>query len=84
MPRQHVQNYVAITVLESMWEWNEISIEFELRWTKPLVKRGPGPGVKNTGRLVMIPHELSFQALANLHLELAYQIGILSMGCRIG
>ena len=27
-----VQNFVAITVLESRWEWNEISIEFELRW----------------------------------------------------
>ena len=27
----HVQNFVAITVLESRWEWNEISIEFELR-----------------------------------------------------
>ena len=28
----HVQNFVAITVLESRREWNEISIEFELRW----------------------------------------------------
>ena len=28
----HVQNIVAITVLESRWECNEISIEFELRW----------------------------------------------------
>ena len=28
----HVQNFVAITLLESTWEWNEISIEFELRW----------------------------------------------------
>ena len=28
----HVQNFVTITVLESRWEWNEISIEFELRW----------------------------------------------------
>ena len=28
----HVQNFVAITVLASRWEWNEISIEFELRW----------------------------------------------------
>ena len=28
----HVQNFVAITVLELRWEWNEISIEFELRW----------------------------------------------------
>ena len=28
----HVQNFVVITVLESRWEWNEISIEFELRW----------------------------------------------------
>ena len=27
-----VQNFVAITVLESRWEWNDISIEFELRW----------------------------------------------------
>ena len=27
-----VQNFVTITVLESRWEWNEISIEFELRW----------------------------------------------------
>ena len=25
----HVQNYVAIIVLESRWEWNEVSIEFE-------------------------------------------------------
>ena len=28
----HVQNFVTITVLESRWEWNEISIEFKLRW----------------------------------------------------
>ena len=28
----HVQNFVAITVLELRWVWNEISIEFELRW----------------------------------------------------
>ena len=28
----HVQNFVAITVLESRWEWNKIFIEFELRW----------------------------------------------------
>ena len=28
----HVQNFVAITVSESRWEWHEISIEFELRW----------------------------------------------------
>ena len=28
----HVQNFITITVLESRWEWNEISIEFELRW----------------------------------------------------
>ena len=28
----HVQNFVAITVLASRWEWNEISIEFELWW----------------------------------------------------
>ena len=30
----HVQNFVAIAVLESKWEWNEISIEFEMRWKK--------------------------------------------------
>ena len=28
----HAQNFVAITVLESRIEQNEISIEFELRW----------------------------------------------------
>ena len=28
----HVQNFVAITVLESRWERNVISIEFQLRW----------------------------------------------------
>ena len=28
----HVQNFVAITVLESRWKWNEISIKFESRW----------------------------------------------------
>ena len=28
----HVQNFAAITVLESRWERIEISIEFELRW----------------------------------------------------
>ena len=28
----HVQNFVAITVLESRWEWKEMSIEIELRW----------------------------------------------------
>ena len=27
----HVQNFVAIAVLELRWEWNEISIEFKLR-----------------------------------------------------
>ena len=32
----HVPNFVAITVLESRWEWNEISIEFELRWKNRL------------------------------------------------
>ena len=36
MPQQHscrwgVRNF-AITVLKSRWEWNEISIKFELRW----------------------------------------------------
>ena len=30
--QQNVQNFVAITVLKSRWEWNKISIEFELRW----------------------------------------------------
>ena len=39
----HEQKFVAITVLKSRGDWNEISIEFELRWKKPLVKRGPGP-----------------------------------------
>ena len=28
----HVQNFVALTVLESRWGWNEFFIEFELRW----------------------------------------------------
>ena len=28
----HVQNFVAITVLESRGEWNEIFIKIELRW----------------------------------------------------
>ena len=37
----HVNNFVAITVLESRWEWNEIFIELELRrknrwWNGPL------------------------------------------------
>ena len=32
----HVQNFVAITVVESKCEWNEISIEFELRWKNRL------------------------------------------------
>ena len=31
---------VVITVLESRWEWNEISIEFELRW-KTVSEAGP-------------------------------------------
>ena len=26
--------FLAITSLESRWEWNEISIEFELQWNK--------------------------------------------------
>ena len=30
----HVQNFIAIPILESRWEWNEIAIEFELRWKK--------------------------------------------------
>ena len=36
----HAQNFVVITILESSWEWNEISIEFELRW-KPVSETGP-------------------------------------------
>ena len=36
----HVQNFVAITVLELRWVWNEISIEFELRW-KNCLWNGP-------------------------------------------
>ena len=28
----HAQNFVAITLSKSWWEWNEISIEFEFRW----------------------------------------------------
>ena len=28
----HVQNFISITVFELRKEWNEISIEFELRW----------------------------------------------------
>ena len=34
----HVKKFVAITVLASRWEWNEIWIAME----KPLVKRDPG------------------------------------------
>ena len=30
------QNFLAITVLEPMWEWNEITIKFELRWKNGL------------------------------------------------
>ena len=30
----HAQNFVAITVYESRWEWNEISTEFELQRKK--------------------------------------------------
>ena len=36
----HVQNFVEITVLESRWEWNEISTE------KPLVKRAPAMAIR--------------------------------------
>ena len=32
----HVQNFVAITLLDSRWEWNDISIGFEMRWKKRL------------------------------------------------
>ena len=39
----HVRNFVAITVFEPRWERSEVSIEFELRWGEPLVKRDPGP-----------------------------------------
>ena len=28
----HVQNFVTIALLDSRWEWNEISIEFEMWW----------------------------------------------------
>ena len=28
----HKQNFVAITLLDSRWECNEISIKFEMRW----------------------------------------------------
>ena len=28
-----VQNFVALTVLESRWDWKEIYTKFELRWT---------------------------------------------------
>ena len=38
----HVQNLVAITVLETRWEWKEIFIKFELRWkNSETVKQGP-------------------------------------------
>ena len=36
----HVQNFVAITVLESRWEWNKISIEFE-----SISETAPGPSL---------------------------------------
>ena len=38
----HAQNFVAITVLESRWKWNEITIEFELRW-KNISETGSRP-----------------------------------------
>ena len=38
----HVQNFVATSVFESRWEWNEFSMKFELWWKKTLVKQGPG------------------------------------------
>ena len=31
----HIQNFVAISVLELRWELNKISFEFELRWKHP-------------------------------------------------
>ena len=36
-------NFLAITVLESRWEWKEISIEFELRWKKNVNETEPCP-----------------------------------------
>ena len=38
----HVQNFVAIIVLESRWEWNENFHRIWIAMEKPLVKRAPG------------------------------------------
>ena len=37
----HVQNFVAINVLESRWEWNKISTALELQWKKNVNETGP-------------------------------------------
>ena len=36
----HMQNFLAIRSLKFRWEHNEISNEFEFRWTKPCVWNG--------------------------------------------
>ena len=38
----HVQNFIAITWLKLWWEQNVISIEFEIRQEKHVMKRVPG------------------------------------------
>ena len=42
----HVQNFVAITLLESRWDQNEISIECDLRW-KAVSGTGPRTHLPN-------------------------------------
>ena len=40
----HVRNFAVITALESMWEWSEIPLEFELRWKK-VSETGPADSI---------------------------------------
>ena len=46
----HVQNFVAIKVIVSGWEWNVISTEFELRW-----KNRQWKGAQNGKRQQSVP-----------------------------
>ena len=37
------KNFFVITILQSRWEWNEISIKFEMRWKKHVWNGALGP-----------------------------------------
>ena len=74
----HVQNIVAITLLDSRLEWNEISIELEMR-RKTVSETGPWSGcVYLAGCLLMLYFGLSNYLLTFIHYTYDTSAGISS------